>query len=100
MFGFDLTTTLVLFNPKWFFEITPKVAYFFRKSLTFAPFGGFASKWVKLLFFFRSCFFFRSLSGVSMIWVNFAGKKYKKIVHFGQPWSTLVEKKNNEKIWK
>ena len=53
-----------------------------------------------MLFFFPGLFFFRSLSGVSMIWVNFAGKKIQKICPL---WSTMVyfgrKKKTTKKIW-
>ena len=72
-----------------FMYVHTKVPFFFsRKSLKFAPFCGFSSEWVKMLFFFfRRCFFFFPASDFE--WVSavklFLGKKKKNICYFFFP---------------
>ena len=66
------------------------VFFFPRKSLKFAPFCGFSSKWVKMLFFFfRPCFFFSGpWERVSEWVVNFSWEKKNTF---------LLEKKTPQK---
>ena len=62
---------------------TSKVSYFFftRKRLKFAPFCGFSSEWVKMVFFFPTLFFFPALWNRVSEWrVNFSWEKKKQLL--------------------
>ena len=63
------------------------VFFFTRKRLKFAPFYGFSSDWVKMMFFLPTLFFFHPLKSSEWVTVN---SSWEKKTTFGR-------KKNNEK---